>query len=227
MLLKKKILLLFIINILALTFYSNAQIADTAVARKLYLSKDTVKAQKEENVAFKETDSAKLKNPNARIPKKAAIRSAIIPGWGQVYNKKIWKVPIVYALIGSLGYYFAFNHKYYKDYQLATGVIMAFQNGSTDSSGYYRIKDPYAKKSALTHTSSDYATIRDARDWYKQKRDYAAVYFLAGWLLNVIDATVDAHLSTFDINPNLTMKIEPGYSELGKTNGLSLVLKFK
>ncbi|MCH5599385.1 DUF5683 domain-containing protein [Niabella ginsengisoli] len=86
----KLILSAFLANLLNIGL-ANAQTVDTAVARQLQEAKDTVVKPTIENPAFKETDSTKLRDPNARRPGKAALRSAILPGWGQVYNKKYGK----------------------------------------------------------------------------------------------------------------------------------------
>lgn len=223
MLFYKRIYLL-IFFLVAAVLVSSAQIADTAVARKIYESKDSLSPRpKEENLTFKETDITKLKDPKARSPKKAAIRSAILPGWGQVYNNKIWKVPIVYGALGGTGYYFFFSLKWYNQFKLATKVAMGIA-ASNDSTGYDKITDPQIRN----YVNSNYtASLKNIRDSYRKDVDYSAVYFMIAWLLNIVDATVDAHLSTFDVNPNLTFKIQTGYSELARTNGVSLVLKFK
>ena len=69
--------------------------------------------------------------------------------------------------------------------------------------------------------------IKYYRDRVRRELDYAVLYFAIAWALNVVEASVDAHLQSFDISPNLSFKIEPGYSELAKTSGISLVMRFK
>lgn len=59
-----------------------------------------------------------------RVPRKAAIRSAVLPGWGQVYNKKIWKVPVVYSALGVTGSLLAYNLKWYKNFVLVSGSVI-------------------------------------------------------------------------------------------------------
>ncbi len=212
--------------VLFLSFFSiagYAQIADTTVARKLMDAKDSLIRPAEENVALKETDSIKLKNPNHRDPGKAALRSAILPGWGQVYNKKIWKVPIVYAALGGTAWYFLDNRKWYKDFR--QGFKVAYNIATNgDSTGYDKIKTFEVKNAVDNNWQNE---LKAYRDDFRRSLDYSAVYFVIAWALNVVDATVDAHLSTFDVSPDLTFKIQPGYSELARTNGLSLQLKFK
>lgn len=214
---------LFIIIILSFAAVGNTQIVDTSVTRKLMNANDTLVRPAEKNPVFKETDSIKLKNPNYRDPRKAAIRSAVLPGWGQVYNKKWWKVPIVYVALGGTAWYFLDNRKWYKEFQLGFKVAYNIaQNG--DSTGYDKLKNFQVIDAVNGKKQNE---LKAYRDDYRRNVDYSAVYFVLAWALNVIDATVDAHLSTFDISPDLSFKIQPGYSDLAKTNGVSLVLKFK
>ncbi|WP_262919319.1 DUF5683 domain-containing protein [Niabella hibiscisoli] len=115
---------------------AQAQTVDTTVARQLLAARDTVVKPTIKNPAFKETDSAKLKDPNARIPRVAALRSAILPGWGQIYNKKNWyfKVPVIYAALGITGGIFVNNITWYNRTKYAYRVAINIQNG-TDTLG--------------------------------------------------------------------------------------------
>lgn len=151
-------------------------------------------------------------------PKIAAKRSAIIPGWGQVYNKKYWKVPIVYTGLGICGYVFFDNIKTYKEYKFAYAArIKAQTPPDFDSTDYKKLKDIYKTISP--------GSIRTARDVFRRYVDYSALIFVLLWGLNVVDATVDAHLKGFDVSPDLSLQLKAGYSDFAKTNGVSLVLK--
>lgn len=164
----------------------------------------------------KSTDSAAIK---VYSPRSAAIRSAILPGLGQIYNKKYWKVPIVYAALGISGGVFLYNLKYYKSTRFAYTVKYNMRVYGTDSSKYASIKDnlkPLSEES-----------LRSYRNTFRQDIDYSALVFLLLWGLNVVDATVDAHLKSFDVSPDLSLQIKPGHSEMANTNGLSLVLSFR
>lgn len=209
--------------LLLVTSAANAQIADTSVTRKILAAKDSVDKPLEKNLALEETDSLKLKNPNHRSPRVAAIRSAVLPGWGQVYNKKIWKVPIVYAALGGTAWYFFDNRKWYKDFRLGYRVAEAISRHG-DSTGYDKINN-FQVRNAVNNQQLN--QLKYYRDDFRRNVDYSAVYFVIAWALNVVDAAVDAHLSTFDVSPDLSFKIQPGYSELARTNGVSLVLKLK
>jgi len=153
----------------------------------------------------------------AHSPKKAALRSAILPGWGQVYNKKYWKVPIVYGALGVCGGVFFYNMGNYKDTRFAYRVKYNMRVNGTDSALFSQIK-PKLKP-------LDEESLRFYRNQFRRDIDYSALFFLLLWGLNVIDATVDAHLKSFDVSPELSLRIKPGYSDMARTNGLSLVMK--
>ncbi|MGJ7030396.1 DUF5683 domain-containing protein [Niabella hirudinis] len=176
-------------------------------------------------------DTVARKDPRYRNPGTAALRSAVLPGWGQVYNRKIWKVPIVYAALGATGGLFVNNLVWYK--RLRAGFIVAtefskpLKEGEVrDSTGYFKL-DQYVQKIFFGQNSDRYEILRSTRDEYRKSMDYSFVFFLIAWGLNVVDASVDAHLSTFDVSPTLSLRLQPGYSEMSKTNGLSLVMRIK
>ena len=152
-------------------------------------------------------------------PKKAAIRSAIIPGWGQAYNKKYWKIPIVYAALGVTGYLFVHNLNTYKDLKFAYDAKYKASVPPYDSTDYSHIKEEYLPLSL--------ESLQQYRNQYRQYVDYSAVFFILFWGLNVVDAVVDAHLKAFDISPDLTLKIKPAYNPLTNSGGISFVFHFK
>jgi len=158
-------------------------------------------------------DSAML----AHSPRKAAIRSAIFPGWGQIYNKKYWKLPIVYGAMGTSAGVFFYNLGNYKDTRFAYKVRYNMRVNRTDSALFSKIKtnlQPLSEES-----------LRFYRNQFRRDIDFSALFFLLLWGLNVVDATVDAHLKSFDVSPDLSLQFKPGYSELARTNGLSIVFK--
>jgi len=162
-------------------------------------------------------------------PKKAAIRSALIPGWGQIYNKKYWKLPIVYGALGIAGAVFNYNLTWYKRTRFAyKAKYEATQprkdpiTGATlppDSTNYRKIRQDLVP--------IDMNALRTYRDEFRRNIDYSALFFILMWGLNVVDATVDAHLKPFDVSPDLGLKFKLGPSETARTTGLSLVLAFR
>ena len=143
-------------------------------------------------------------------PKVAALRSAILPGWGQWYNKKYWKIPIIYGALGITTGVFFYNLKTYR--LLRQAVI-------------YRA----AGDSALVAPEFQPFTtgfLRENRNVFRQNIDYSVLVFLLFWSLNVVDATVDAHLKAFNVSPDIGMRIQPGLSNMNNP-GVSLVFFFK
>lgn len=152
-------------------------------------------------------------------PRTAAIRSAILPGLGQIYNKKYWKLPIVYGAIGISGGIFFYNLKNYKDTRFAYKVKYNMRVNRTDSALFSSIKP------TLQPLSEE--SLRFYRDQFRRDVDYSVLFFVILWGLNVVDATVDGHLKSFDVSPDLSLRIKPGHSEMAGTNGISLVLSLK
>lgn len=153
----------------------------------------------------------------AHSPKKAALRSAILPGLGQVYNKKYWKLPIVYGGLGVCGSIFFYNLNNYQDTRFAYRVKYNMRINRTDSALYALIK-PNLKPLPEEN-------LRYYRNQFRRDVDYSVLFFMLLWGLNVVDAAVDAHLKSFDVSPELSLRIKPGYSDIAKTNGISLQLQ--
>lgn len=172
----------------------------------IFAQKDS--AIKKNKGIFKKADPAKKYNP--RI---ATIRSAILPGWGQATNKKYWKIPVVYAALGATTYIFFRNVKQYREARDAylNAIDGDFTNDFQIPQPYFSVKDQPER-------------IKNFRNEVRQNIDYSVLFFILFWGLNVVDATVDAHLKTFDVSNDLSLQIKPGYSPLARTNGISLVL---
>jgi len=157
------------------------------------------------------------------VPKKATIRSAILPGWGQFYNKKYWKIPIVYGALGVSAGIFFYNLTNYRDIRFAYKAkynLSRVQNPTaSDSVDFLKIEP--------TLVRIDVNSLRSLRDEFRSNIDYSVLAFIVLWGLNVVDATVDAHLKAFDVSPDLSFKIKFGPSQMAGTTGLSLVLAVK
>ncbi|HMG83979.1 MAG TPA: DUF5683 domain-containing protein [Ferruginibacter sp.] len=166
-------------------------------------------------------DSAKLftVNPNDSHgvrqfnPRTATIRSAILPGWGQAYNRKYWKIPIVYAALGTTAGIFLYNLKNYNQFK------KAYKQSVTDNGV---IDDPLIEPDLRIYSQQSLLAYRNE---FRQNIDYSVLFFLLFWGLNVVDATVDAHLKSFDVSDDISIEIKPGHSYIANTDGLSLVMK--
>lgn len=142
-------------------------------------------------------------------PKKATLLSAMLPGAGQIYNGKSWKVPILYAGIFTDVYFIQYNHKRYERFRDA---LFALDKGEPN-------QFPSLNRAAL---------VRNV-DYWRQNRDLTLLLMLGIYALNLVDANVDAHLSGFDISEDLTLKVAPQFGTLSafSSAGLSLTLQFK
>ncbi len=125
-------------------------------------------------------------------PKKAAIFSAIIPGLGQVYNKKYWKVPIIYAGFTVLTYYIVENNAKY----------IKFRNAYRQ-----RVDDNPNNDNILTQYTNE--NLRTIKDLYWKNRDLSVILVAVLYTMNILDAVVDAHFFTFDISDDLSLHISP------------------
>lgn len=164
-------------------------------------------------------------------PRKAILRSAILPGWGQAYNKKYWKIPIVYGALGTTAVVFFYNVNTYRDlrfaYQAKYKAALPIRSPNNPNQiGPFRDSTDYFKINPL-YLPYDANSLRLFRDEFRSNIDYSVLVFILFWGLNVVDATVDAHLKLFDVNPDLSFKIKFGPSRMAGTTGLSFVLAFK
>lgn len=137
-------------------------------------------------------------------PTKATWLALVIPGGGQIYNRKYWKLPIIYGGFAGCAYALTWNGKMYKDYMQA---YKDAANGNWEASSINDLLPPgyidRVSKSQLTET------LRKRKDTYRRYRDLSIFAFIGVYLISVIDAYVDAELSNFDITPDLSMRIEP------------------
>ncbi len=151
-------------------------------------------------------------------PHKAAVRSAILPGWGQFYNRKYWKIPIVYGALGVTAGIFNYNLKEYNKVRFA---YFALLNNDTPSFALVAPElQPFITNNALS-------SLRNYRDEFRKNIDYSVLFFLfVFWGIQVIDATVDAHLKGFDVTNELSMKIKPAFNTLPHGIGAGLTVSF-
>jgi hypothetical protein len=177
-------------------------------------SVNVVYAQQDTNKVQATPTPLAIKQPKAHSPRKAALLSAVIPGAGQIYNKKYWKVPVIYAGATGLIYAFNFNQAKYIEYRNAYKVRLI--NGPGTLGNYPRYSD------------SDLSTLQKS---YHRYRDLSVIGGVLLYFLNVIDATVDAHLFNFSVDDNeLSFQLQPTIINTAQLNqyttGLSLSVKF-
>jgi len=144
-------------------------------------------------------------------PARAALLSAVIPGLGQAYNKKYWKIPVIWAALGAFGYFIRWNDERYQFYR--RNLI------------YEVAQDP----DFPNETGLDKSTLKNIRDRYRRSRDQLGLYGILFYFIQIVDAHVDAHLIDFDVNQDLSVKLEPRYIPLdigGSQVGFAIKFKF-
>jgi Family of unknown function (DUF5683) len=147
-------------------------------------------------------------------PQKATLRSAILPGWGQAYNRSYWKIPIVYAALGITGAVFNYNRIEYNKIKFAYFALL-----NADTANYKNVA-PELKKFI---DAGDTYSLQKYRNEFRKNIDYSVLFFLLFWGLNVVDATVDGHLKEFDVTDDLSLKIKPVINTLPNSVGVSFV----
>ena len=138
-------------------------------------------------------------------PRKAAVLSATLPGLGQIYNKKYWKIPIIYAGLLTSAYYINDNNVQYKLYKDAYLKRLDNNPDNDDIVGEY--------------SSGDLIILKD---FYRRNREVSILCFVGTYIINVLDASVDAHLFDYDISEDISLQITP--TSTTNFNGLSLTL---
>lgn len=177
-------------------------------------AQDSLRHATESDTVFLKSDTATLASYASRYdPRKAILFAAILPGLGQVYNKKYWKLPLVYGGFVGLGYGIQFYQKGYTEFR--SGLFDLLESGK-----------PTVNVQGYAFAEPD---LRRLVDRYRRERDFFIILSAGMYLLQMVDAHIDAHLKEFDLNPNLQVSIQPTMNSdmlTGRTTGLSLILKF-
>ena len=140
----------------------------------------------------------------------AAWQSTMLPGLGQAYNHRYWKIPLIYAALGTTTFFIIDNNK---QYQLYKQTYFDRQNGDT-------LNDPFPQ-----YSDDNLLTLAD---YHHRNRDFSFILTVLVYAINIIDASVDAHLFGFDVSDDLSMQFRPSFytdPRLGYVTGLSLTLK--
>jgi hypothetical protein len=139
-------------------------------------------------------------------PKKAALLS-LVPGLGQAYNKKYWKIPIVYAGLGGIGYFVGWNNK---NYQTIKTAYNDFTDEDPLTDSYLELEGTKYYDLETSSGQNEYKTVLNKQqDYYRRNRDLLIISMAAFYALNIIDASVDAHLFDFDISEDLSFNWQP------------------
>ena len=197
---------------------------DTAVAT-IYSKADSLALLKSDTSFLKlNTKKRKLRKDGSLFvpnPKRALWLSLVLPGAGQIYNRKYWKLPIIYGGFLGCTYALLWNQQMYRDYSQAYLDIM---DDDPNTNSYLNML-PMGYD--ITGREEQFKKIfRHKRDYYRKYRDMSIFAFFGVYLVSVVDAYVDAQLSTFDISKDLSVSFEPTSIEqrhaIGSGNGRAL-----
>ncbi len=182
----------------------------------LFFSFHQVSAQDSLIVENNSLDTVKIQSHAKRYnPRKAILYAAVLPGLGQVYNKKYWKLPLVYGGFYAIGYYINRYNDLFTEYK---GYL--FYNLENN------LRGDNDENPTIDLTTGQLRTIVDKA---RRERDFMIILLGGMYLLQMVDAHVDSHLKEFDLNPNLQVSIEPTMKQdawTGRTTGLSLIFRF-
>jgi len=207
--------LISLVVLLGTCFTSWAQ-SDTLV-----LNKDT---------AFIEGAQVELvKEMKPHSPHKASFYAAILPGLGQIYNKKYWKLPILYGGIAASGYAIHFNSKYYKKYRSAYRDFIIQDPGNKS---YLEFIPPGLSESDVIGGPYEgwfEEALERKKQYYKRYRDLSYFIMVGVYIVQIVDAAVDAHFYNFSISDDLSLRVNPTIMESshGDYGGVGIQLNFK
>ena len=146
--------------------------------------------------------NVRIFNPD---PVRALWLSALCPGLGQIYNRRYWKLPIVVGAFVGLGYGTTWNNRMLQDYTKAYRDVM---DNDPNTHSYMDFFPPTVKESDLDPAWLK-KVLKNKKDYYRRYRDICIIGIVGVYLLNIVDAYVDASLSHFDISPDLSMDVSP------------------
>lgn len=179
--------------------------ADTVIVE----SRDTV-------VVDAGPDTVAIRSYEERFsPRKAILYAAILPGLGQVYNKKYWKLPLVYGGFYAIGYAMDYYNDLYSEYK--GHLFYNLEHG---------LRGEGDENPDVELTTGQLRTIVDKA---RRERDFMIILMGGMYILQMVDAHVDSHLKAFDLNPRLQVRLEPTLREdawTGRTTGIALVVRF-
>ena len=174
------------------------------------------------------TDSTALQSikKSKIIPRVSTLHSLMLPGWGQINNRQYWKLPLVAGAFVTLGLIANYNHQRYMKYR-----------------NYYYIVSPHSEDPTYVPPSTvavpyedgvirdlDVNQLKRLNDGFRRNRDYTFIGIAVAWAFNVVDANVSAHLKTFDVSDDISLKIKPNFEfdpiSKGMFSSVSLTFNF-
>lgn len=176
---------------------------------------------KKEGIIIVDTLKRKKVSINPLAPSKAAFFSAVFPGLGQIYNKRYWKTPLVWGVLGGAISMYIYNDNQYKSFRTA---FKRRQAGFIDDEYYDYFNG------GGTIPTQDLGDLQGAQERFQRDRDLWLVGAIAIYILNIVDANVDAHLKQFNVDEDLSFDMQPYLDVDPVTNlpnyGMAVVVRF-
>src|SRR5690554_391620 len=194
-------------------------------------SVDVVVIDRKSTILLPETYSDKFSAPMYMFkptPRKAVIYSAIFPGLGQIYNRKYWKLPILYGGFVGFTYAITWNNGYYRDY---LGGYQDIMDSNPETNRWQNLL-PFGMDPESVDQKWFTDVLQQRKDYYRYYRDLSIIGTFALYLLAIVDSYVDAQLFDFDMSPDLSMRIEPALlreerpNYMGSSYGLQWSINF-
>lgn len=186
---------------------AQAQISPAGVNTDSTRNDEPILIESDNNVRVEEIDTYADKF----VPRRASLLAAVLPGAGQIYNKKYWKLPIVYGGFITLGYVASVYDNQYKEFR---GEL------------FQLLQDPdFTPPSGATEEQ-----LRSAINSTRRDRDFYLILMGVFYMMQILDAHIDAHLKEFDLNPDLKVTIDPMFEQPAYARynaGVTIKLKFK
>ena len=173
-----------------------------------FFESTTIFAQNTQELKVLDTITATKSTINPLAPAKAAFYSAVLPGLGQAYNKKYWKIPLVYGALGTSIYFYVNNNKKYHEFR---DIYKQRLEGYTGDQYSYLDND----------------RLVQAQKFYQRNRDLSALITVAFYVLNIVDANVDAHLMQYNVNDNLSLKPDWYKNDFTSKQNLGVTLSYQ
>ena len=148
-------------------------------------------------------------------PQRALWMSALCPGLGQIYNRRYWKLPIVVGAFVGLSYGATWNNRMYKDYSKGYRDVM---DDDPDTRSYMDFFPPTVRESDLDKAWLE-KVMKNKRDYYRRYREICVISMVGVYLINIVDAYIDASMAHFDISPDLSLDVAPTAIDPGVTGG--------
>lgn len=176
---------------------------------------------KEKGIVVNEAILKKNPRIDPLAPSRAAFYSAVLPGLGQIYNKKYWKLPIVYGALGGGIAIYAYNNN---QYNRVRDAFKRRRAGFTDDE-FYDVNGQIT----IGSPRLDNDDLQRAQERFQEDRDLTLLVTILLYTLNIVDANVDAHLKQFNVDDDLSMRIKPylDYNEINANANYGLTLQIK